>query len=304
MTVMLKISILMNCLLLCGWLLSLAGGRRTHSVAIPPAQPDEAPSAVEAAVPATAAPAKGDERSFNWSQVESSDYRTYIANLRGIGCPEQTIRDIITADVDSQYASRRETIEQKLTGHAVAERPALENGLRAMRKEEASLIAELLGAPTSVIGTPSVAADDPASASVRQEPAGTTVMRAIAQDVAASSFSLNTRSPDLAPGIGATASTPKASAAIPVPLVLQPIDPSVVRLNPEQAQAVDNLRQKFIDDVGGPNQDPNDPAYGQRWQTSQPQADLDLRGMIGIRAWEAYQISAWAKSNEQTPSGP
>ena len=67
---------------------------------------------------------------------------------------------------------------------------------------------------------------------------------------------------------------------------------------------VDNLRQKFIEDVGGPNQDPNDPAYAQRWQASQPQADLDLRGMVGIRAWEAYQMAAWAKAQEQTPSGP
>src|SRR5437868_6638046 len=31
---------------------------------------------------------------FHWSQIESSDYRAYIANLRAIGCPEPTIRDI------------------------------------------------------------------------------------------------------------------------------------------------------------------------------------------------------------------
>ena len=32
----------------------------------------------------------------HWSQVEPSDYRQYIANLRAIGCPEQTIRDLVT----------------------------------------------------------------------------------------------------------------------------------------------------------------------------------------------------------------
>jgi len=38
---------------------------------------------------------------FRWSQVESADYPAYIANLRAIGAPEKTIRDIILADVKS-----------------------------------------------------------------------------------------------------------------------------------------------------------------------------------------------------------
>jgi hypothetical protein len=44
---------------------------------------------------------------FSWQEVESPDYPTYINNLRNIGCPEQTIRDIIIADVNSLYARRR-----------------------------------------------------------------------------------------------------------------------------------------------------------------------------------------------------
>lgn len=46
---------------------------------------------------------------FSWQDVESSDYATYIGNLRGIGCPEQTIRDIIIADVNQLYARKRAT---------------------------------------------------------------------------------------------------------------------------------------------------------------------------------------------------
>ncbi|MGD0614746.1 MAG: LysM domain-containing protein [Verrucomicrobiota bacterium] len=46
---------------------------------------------------------------FSWSQVESADYPTYIANLRAIGCPEQTIRDIIIADVNALYARKLAT---------------------------------------------------------------------------------------------------------------------------------------------------------------------------------------------------
>ena len=44
---------------------------------------------------------------FSWQEVESDDYPTYIKNLRDIACPEQTIRDIIIADVNALYARRR-----------------------------------------------------------------------------------------------------------------------------------------------------------------------------------------------------
>lgn len=44
---------------------------------------------------------------FNWQEVESSDYPTYIGNLRSIGCPEQTIRDIIIADVNQLYLRKK-----------------------------------------------------------------------------------------------------------------------------------------------------------------------------------------------------
>src|SRR5690349_610511 len=44
---------------------------------------------------------------FTWHEVESDDYVSYIKNLRAIGCPQQTIRDIIVADVNQLYAHRR-----------------------------------------------------------------------------------------------------------------------------------------------------------------------------------------------------
>jgi len=41
---------------------------------------------------------------LHWAQLESEDYKTYIERLRSIGCPEQTIRDIIIADLDTLLA--------------------------------------------------------------------------------------------------------------------------------------------------------------------------------------------------------
>src|SRR5260221_3976883 len=43
---------------------------------------------------------------FHWRLVESDDYEKYINNLRAIGCPETTIRDIIVADVKKLYAAK------------------------------------------------------------------------------------------------------------------------------------------------------------------------------------------------------
>lgn len=41
---------------------------------------------------------------LQWSQLESEDYKEYIARLRAIGCPEQTIRELIVADLDKVMA--------------------------------------------------------------------------------------------------------------------------------------------------------------------------------------------------------
>jgi hypothetical protein len=47
---------------------------------------------------------------FNWSSVESADYHEYIANLRRIGCPEETIRDIVIADICKNYAALQKAL--------------------------------------------------------------------------------------------------------------------------------------------------------------------------------------------------
>lgn len=50
-------------------------------------------------------------RDLDWRSVESADYATYVANLRRIGCPEETIRDILLADIDQLFESRRRALQ-------------------------------------------------------------------------------------------------------------------------------------------------------------------------------------------------
>jgi LysM repeat protein len=88
---------------------------------------------------------------FSWREVESADYPTYIANLRDIGCPEQTIRDIIIADVNAMYSRKRATelvtAEQQWwrsePDPAVLQTAAEKS--RALEDERRGLLARLLG---------------------------------------------------------------------------------------------------------------------------------------------------------------
>lgn len=69
-----------------------------------PAERSAAPNAAAPNAPADMRPA------FRWSEIESADYVQYIANLRAAGCPEQTIRDLILADLNQLYAPRAQAI--------------------------------------------------------------------------------------------------------------------------------------------------------------------------------------------------
>lgn len=88
---------------------------------------------------------------FHWSQIESDDYAVFIENLRSIGCPEVTIRDIIVADVNEMFARRRAT--EVVTGESEWWRsePSMDTTQAAMEKgaaleaERVALLTKLLG---------------------------------------------------------------------------------------------------------------------------------------------------------------
>lgn len=120
-----------------------------------PPQPDL--SAREAAKPdgKTVTVIVPEETEFDWRIVESEDYKNYIANLRAIGCPEETIRDIIIADVNKLFEARK----KELTGSSTKKFEYWKTGTfftdmfnedklqkhRALAKEKQVLLKELLG---------------------------------------------------------------------------------------------------------------------------------------------------------------
>jgi hypothetical protein len=91
-----------------------------------------------------------------WQEVESTNYAAYISNLRAIGCPEETIRDIIITDINKLYAQRLRAFEpwskqtNLLWWQQPAYRPAdyveYQKQSRLLNREKRELVKTLLGA--------------------------------------------------------------------------------------------------------------------------------------------------------------
>jgi len=210
----------------------------------PPAQPRPAPVGPAAARPEPAP--------FRWQQLENRDYHIYVKNLRGTGCPEPSVRAIVTADVAAVYGQRRRMLEEKLARLADSSwsnRLALAGSEAGMRTElqnlpaaQDRLIADLLGLPPA----PKPGATPP--------PAGEP--------------------------------NPEAS----LPLVFQDIDPVKLNLSPEDQMRLAYLRQSFLQEIGGAGQDTADPAYLARWQAAQPKYDSLLQGSLGNEVYNKIQM--------------
>jgi hypothetical protein len=91
---------------------------------------------------------------FTWRAVEAAEYKVYIANLRAIDCPEETVRDIIVADVEKLYAGKLKTLRRDADkgSNFWEEKNWRDSGVRdvwrqqrALEKEKRALLIELLG---------------------------------------------------------------------------------------------------------------------------------------------------------------
>lgn len=102
---------------------------------------------------------------FDWRTVESEDYKQYVANLRAIGCPEKTLRDIIMADVTDLFrqrarnstSNRFEYWKPGMLGNAFDEKRVAQQQEQA--KERREILANLLGQSYST-------KDDPAGGQI------------------------------------------------------------------------------------------------------------------------------------------
>jgi hypothetical protein len=215
-----------------------------------------------AALPLSAQPAV---QPFRWAQVESSDYPTYIANLRGLGCPEQTIRELIAADLDDLFAPRRAVLVSKLTNAGSAEHERVEGALTQLRQEETSVFRKLFNLPEPVENSAGGVEASRVTASVRLRPAEVVV---------------------------------ETNATMP--LVFQPVDTNSLDLTDNQVEALQQVRQSFQDALGT-DADVNSAEYLARWQKAQKEADSLLDALIGRQALLRYRSEAERLAAETEP---
>ena len=149
----LTVSAVLNVVLLAAWLAALR-----------PAPASERSVARRAVVTNILRPIRTNvlfqPRLLTWKDIESDDYPTYVRNLRGIGCPPETVRDVIVADVNALFAHRR-TAEVPHAAHQwwrLKPDPELASQIAAksleLERERRGLLATLLGAGWEAGGPP------------------------------------------------------------------------------------------------------------------------------------------------------
>ncbi|HEY1172410.1 MAG TPA: hypothetical protein VGH19_13665 [Verrucomicrobiae bacterium] len=92
---------------------------------------------------------------FSWLRIEAEDYHRYVANLRAIGCPEETIQDIITSDVNKVYAEKFRALNRQYrrgvtsdywkTDDQYSYNAEHNRKYRELSEEKKALLIELLG---------------------------------------------------------------------------------------------------------------------------------------------------------------
>lgn len=276
----LRISMAVNVVMLAG--LMFVFSRQSQTKEQPAATPTstlKAETQVAAAAglpPAGRIPPHTAPASFHWNQLEAADYHVFVKNLRAIGCPEETVRAIVSDDVHTVFLIRTRELEKELSdlnSGSWASQLTNYNSVAAARDElgtmpdrEAAEINDLLGLKSAPV--------------------------------------------QLAAETGTPAQSPNLNYAgqpepVSPPLVFENVNLPSLNLSENQMQAITNIQRDFLQQIGGTNQDPGDPAYLARWQKAQPAADMQLQEQLGMQAYLDYQIKANEKRLErqyaQTP---
>lgn len=131
---------------------------RPRPLHMPPRPVRAAPSLASAQEPAPDPPAPlptplATNVPFHWSQVASTDFVRYRDGLRALGCPEQTVREIIESEINASFAQRRRpTIDALqprfwgMIGQGGKDAfDSFEKVFEALRDERRALLAEVLG---------------------------------------------------------------------------------------------------------------------------------------------------------------
>ena len=256
-----RVSLGLNLVLIGGlvWIEAHPEKAKSHPVSVSGGAP-----AQTAGRPRPTAP-EGRPESFRWRQLESTnDYRVYVENLRAIGCPDPTLRDIVQGDVERVFSWKRRQLglDDSASGPWSPEKAR-------------QLAASLLGM-------------------------GPAEMQTAAAESAPSSPSGNDSGPPMAV---TDAAADGAATGTTSPLFLQDSDWTALGFNPVQQAAIAQVRQQFLSQVNGQDQNSGNPTDGnsanadpvKRWHTALQLADQQLRDELGAQGYMAYEQQQYLK---------
>lgn len=226
-------------------------------------------------VAAPAVPISTLQPSFHWSQLDAPDFATYVRNLRGIGCPEATIHDILKGELAEIYSVKRQTLERQLETTPEASQAEFQKQLESLRGEQSSLLATLTGSAEKPQATLDVSVSAPAST-------GANAPRP------ASTGSQATPTSTLVPAAFMAGNAPTDTAAT-TELSLTPTDSN---LTPATAEVITQMREGFASSLKAANAQPDSPDYQQKWLSAQRASDEHFSSMFGGDAFVRMQIQA------------
>lgn len=271
-------SLTLNVLLL-GGLFMIWGDRRATTQAPPPAPKSaQVKQAVTAKTPAAAQqPAKAAP--FRWQQLDAPDFPTFVKNLRAIGCPEPTLRDIVEGELREIYA-------QKLQQAAANTNGSLREAEMLKLATEHERLLESLTASTT---TPATATPLLAASTANSSPhTSNSVSATTAQTSGGTENTPAVRIP-LAFVHGSKAGAALAQVEGQVVLSTPATNP---QLPSTETTMLKQIQNDFAAALGDSVQNPESPVYRQRWNTELNRSNERFRALFGVNAYLRAEMQA------------
>lgn len=89
-----------------------------------------------------------------WEAIESPDLTNFVARLRAVGCPEQTIRDIVMLRVCREYRNRLLALEAEQERALGVTKPRTVREARESRRRQSELRNEMMFTLETLLGQP------------------------------------------------------------------------------------------------------------------------------------------------------
>ncbi len=259
-------SLLVNMGFVAAWCWSGSERNPQSSRAAPPVMASAVKPA-DAAVPVKTPP-------FHWSQIETTDFAAFVHNLRDIGCPEQTLRDIVAGELEEIYALKRHEASQQAGGLSAAVQERL-------KAEQGQLFARLI--------TPAAAVAE------QSDPSSSTVLSVANSSAPPAPFLRRAASaaPPLVPAAYVYGSEPGT-------LITQQDGGQVLNepaappagLSPAAATALQEMRADFAQNLEAAAASQTGEDYLAHWNQARQQADERFRLLFGGEAFVRAQIQA------------